>query len=261
MKSAGLQLSLGAAMPKLMMIKDGHLGGYIHGGDPGTWSPHLWSWVLEEFQIRSVLDVGCGEGHSTKFFHDQGCEVLGIDGCMQAIQDSVIPAHVIQHDLCEGPFVPDHSFDLVWSCEFLEHVDEEFVPNILATFGHAAKAILVTHAFPEGRRSRAQSNRRQERGHHHVNCKPTSYWIRKIESMGFECQVAGTRQARTVTLADYPGINHFARSGLLFTRSQAEPSGPYASYMKAFTINWGFKLSSAYRQQQRLRRALKRRKL
>src|SRR5688572_33082149 len=64
-------------MAKLEMIKDGHLGGYIRGGDPGTWCPHLWSWVVEQFGIKSVLDVGCGEGHSTRFFRDLGCDVLG----------------------------------------------------------------------------------------------------------------------------------------------------------------------------------------
>ena len=57
-------------MSKMLMVRDGHLGGYIQGGDPGTWCPHLWSWIVKEFEIRSVLDVGCGEGHSTKFFHD-----------------------------------------------------------------------------------------------------------------------------------------------------------------------------------------------
>jgi SAM-dependent methyltransferase len=238
-------------MSNLTMVKDGHLGGYVQGGDPGTWCPHLWSSVVKELQIQSVLDVGCGEGHSTRFFHDFGCEVLGVDGCSQAIRDSIIPDHVVQHDFCDGPFIPDRSYELIWSCEFLEHLDKEYVPNILETFSHARKAILITHAFPERRSKR-------DRGHHHVNCRPSSYWIRNIEELGFECQVEESRRARTVTLADYPGINHFARSGLLFTRGPATPRGPWSCYWKSFRINWGFRWSAAYRRQQRRRRELKR---
>jgi SAM-dependent methyltransferase len=245
-------------MPKLLMVKDGHLGGYIQGGDPGTWCPQLWSSVVREFQIQSVLDIGCGEGHSAKFFHDLGCEALGIDGCRQAIEDSVIPGHVIRHDFCDSPFMPERKYDLIWSCEFLEHVDEEHLPNILATFAHAGKMILLTHAFPE---RRARLRQRRERGHHHVNCQPSSYWIRHIEALGFECRVDHTLRARTITLADYPGINHFARSGLLFMRSQGRPVGRMVGLTaswKSWRINGGFRWSAAYRRQQRLRRVLKR---
>src|SRR5262249_5099772 len=145
---------------------------------------------------------------STRFFHDLGCRVLGLEGCIQAIEHSALPDRMLHHDFCDGPMRGDDKFDMVWSCEFLEHVDRRFVPNILQTFAHAQKLILVTHAFPG-----------QEDGHHHVNCQPTSYWIRQMETIGFRCDAGLTRLARTVTLQDYTGVNHFARSGLVFVRT------------------------------------------
>lgn len=231
-------------MPKLDMVKDGHLGGYIRGGDPGTWCPRLWSWAVTEFKARSVLDVGCGEGHSTRYFHEQGCDVLGVDGCPRAIADSVLPQHVARHDFCDGPFLPSRPYDLVWSCEFLEHVEKQYVPNILQTFAAATQAILITHALPG-----------QDRGHHHVNCQPSVYWIRQIEALGFVCDVERSREARRITLADYPGVNHFAKSGLVFVRtSEAPPCGPLGATWKAWRIHWGFRWSSEFRQHRRQRK-------
>lgn len=235
---------------RLDMFKDGHLGGYVRGGDPGTWCPHLWRWIVKAFDIHSVLDVGCGEGQSTRFFHKLGCEATGVDGCRQAIVDSVIPEHAALHDFCDGPFRCTRSFDLVWSCEFVEHVDEEFLPHILSTFALSRKVVAITHAFPG-----------QESGHHHVNCRPSRYWIDHIERLGFTCLVGGTRQARQVTLADHHRINHFARGGLLFVRtvpSSSAAASPWQSWWKATQINWGFRLSSAYRQQWRTYRQQKR---
>ncbi len=242
-------------MSKVNMVMDGHLGGYIRGGDPGTWCPNLWSWIVKELDVHSVLDVGCGEGHATKFFRDLGCAALGIDGCAQAIADSAIPACVKRHDFRNGPFVTRQPVDLVWSCEFLEHVEREYLPNILATFAQARKAILITHAFPG-----------QEDGYHHVNCQPSSYWLRRIEPLGFICQPPLTRAARTVTLADYHGINHFARSGLVFVRGATAAPATWLDRLrrhldaswKAWKIHYGFQWSRACRQQRRRRKQMKR---
>jgi SAM-dependent methyltransferase len=230
------------------MALDGHLGGYLRGGDPATWCPLLWSWLVERFSIRSVLDIGCGEGHSTKFFHDLGCDVLGLEGSQQAIDAGMIPERVVRHDFRTGPFVTDRSYDMVWSCEFLEHVDETHLGNVLDTISCAGRLVAVTHAFPG------------QTGHHHVNCRPSGYWIRKIEGLGFDCRVRVTRDARNVTFKDYPGINHFARSGLVFVRTAgARPGGRWASSWKELRLGLLFRLSPSYRAQRRLRRALRRR--
>jgi SAM-dependent methyltransferase len=235
----------------LDMVKDGHLGGYVRGGDPGTWCPTLWNWIIQKQEIRSVLDVGCGEGHSTYYFQQLGCEVLGVDGCRRAIAESVLPGAVAQHDFCDGPLETERTFDMAWSCEFLEHVEARFLPNILRTFDLAKRFLLVTHAFPG-----------HDDGHHHVNCRPSGYWIRHIESLGFTCDVALTLAARRVTLADYPGINHFARSGLVFVRQPAAAGTSrwtgIGNIWKSMRINTGFRLSSAFRQQRRRRKAQKR---
>lgn len=234
---------------KLSMVKDGHLGGYIQGGDPGTWCPHLWNWLVDQFSVQSVLDVGCGEGHSTRYFRDLGCDALGIDGCAQAVAENVVPGQVWQHDLCQGPYGTEQPVDLVWSCEFLEHIDERYLSHVLQTFANARKVVAVTHAFPG-----------QEDGHHHVNCRSSRYWIQHIESLGFTCDVQRTLAARRISLADYRGINHFARSGLVFVRSAVASASrnPWSYLWKDWRINVGFRLSRPYRQQRRRRRAERR---
>jgi SAM-dependent methyltransferase len=159
--------------------------------------------------VRSVLDVGCGEGHAAKYFQNGGCRVHGLDGFAQAIADSVIPDDVELHDFCDGPWVCADRVDLVWSCELLEHIEEKFLNNVLATFRSSRQFLFVTHAFPG------------QPGHHHVNCQSTAYWIEVLEQSGFICEVDLTLKARQVTLSDlsaYP--NHFARSGLVFRRRQ-----------------------------------------
>ena len=235
------------------MFVDGHLGGYIQGGDLGTWCPNLWRWAVEEFRIQSVLDLGCGEGFAARAFRDLGCRPLGIDGCAQAIRDSVAPECVLQHDFVQGAFVAPEPIDMIWTCEFLEHVEEVYVPNILKTLSQATKVILVTYGLPHQR----------NRGHHHVNCQPSSYWIERIEQLGYVCDVARTMQARTISLRDYHSINHFAQSGLVFVKQPVAPRiasllHRIASKMKEWRIDWGFRCSWAYQQRQWRRRMVKR---
>jgi len=199
------------ALANNMNCFESHLGGYImssrepapsglniENGDPATWTPELWLWIHQKFEVRSMVDVGCGEGHCAGFFAKHGCEVVGIDGSRRAAHDSVIPdAHVI-HDFVTAPYVPIKSYDLVWSCEFVEHVEAQYADNFLAVFSKAAKCVAITYASPG------------QPGWHHVNCQPEEYWIEKLSKIGFVLDEALTQEARGFARG------HFKHKGLLF---------------------------------------------
>lgn len=206
-----------------------HLGGYVKGGDPETWYPVLWDWVCQELGVRSVLDVGCGEGHSARFFKALGCEVMAVDGSSQALEDSVIPECQVLHDFTTGPFMPGRRFDLVWSCEFVEHVAEDYCGNFLAAFQASDKYIMMTHAVPG------------QKGHHHVNCRPARYWVKKLRGIGFRLHYTLTRRARLKA-----GHGYFRKSGLVFTRVTSRELVPDAPLLALLGLEWAVRRAFSY---------------
>src|ERR1700744_4590481 len=87
-----------------------HLGGNDTSGDPGTYAPAVWDYLLGRFPVRSVLDVGCGLGEAGRWFRSRGCQVLGMDGMPFNVRHCDIPC--VQWDLTKGPFLTS-AFDLV----------------------------------------------------------------------------------------------------------------------------------------------------
>lgn len=166
-----------------------HLGGYIVGltdhGDPNTYATEVWDWMYN-YGIRSVIDVGCGEGYSTKYFLDKGIKAVGIEGGKNAYKNSPVKNNIILHDYTTNPLILNDTYDSVWSCEFVEHVEEQYVDNFLATF-NCANSIFLTHAVPG------------QRGYHHVNCQPAAYWITRIENLGFVYDDNISKQLRLLT--------------------------------------------------------------
>lgn len=179
-----------------------HLGGYLKGGDPSSWYPEMWEWMVISSEIRSVIDVGCGEGHSIRWFHEHGLIAHGVEGVPQN------NPLILAHDYTTGPYIPKRRFDLCWSCEFVEHVEERYVPNFLATFA-SAEYVLMTHALPG------------QGGHHHVNCQEPDYWIEKLNGVGFSFSESLTASTRMLCPHGY-----YAHTGLAFMRTQAGTTIP-----------------------------------
>lgn len=193
----------------------GHLGGFKKGGDEATWYPDLWSWLIDVYNVRSMIDIGCGEGLTCHFFSmklagpQYGLEerppIIGIDGVPHP------DPFILQHDYTKGVWVDEHFewhnkvYDLGWCCEFVEHVEEQYVHNFINTF-KKCKTVLMTHAFPG------------QEGYHHVNCKDPYYWVTIMREAGFKLDAELTIQTRKLSEHNQSPWNHYLRSGLAFNR-------------------------------------------
>jgi cyclopropane fatty-acyl-phospholipid synthase-like methyltransferase len=136
-----------------------HLGG--HYGYTNMDRPSL-KYLVEHFNIKSMLDVGCGTGGMVEYAHSLGLDALGVDGDTNVACD-----HIVNHDFTQGAYIPDKEYDLIWCVEFVEHVEAKFIPNFLETFRHG-KILMMTFAPPG------------QGGKHHVNLQTASYWTNKL---------------------------------------------------------------------------------
>jgi|688.fasta_scaffold03825_16 hypothetical protein len=172
------------------LVMDGHLGGFVRGGDPDTYDTAVWSELIKAFNPKNLIDIGCGEGHSVKWFADHGVDSVGIEGSPIALENSPVKDRIILHDYTKGPFRVESSFDMAWSCEFVEHVEHQYVNNYMATF-NSAKIVAMTYSEPQW----------SDGGHHHVNCQPQSYWNDIFEFWGYQWMEEYSIHLRSVATA------------------------------------------------------------
>lgn len=151
--------------------------------------------MRKSLSIRSMLDVGCGTGGMVKLARDIGIDAIGIDGD-DSIERNI---DVVIHDYRNLPPKWD-AVDLIWSIEFVEHVDKEYIYNFMQTFKRG-RYICMTHAPPG------------TKGHHHVNCQTEDYWIAKMEEYGFYHLEKLTKEIRKRSTMDREFMR---RHGLMF---------------------------------------------
>ena len=185
---------------------DPALGGNIIGGDPDTYHPALWAYLIERFAVRSVLDVGCGEGHCVRYFADRGVRAYGFDGLRSNVQRAVVP--IAWHDLRSGAW--QMPVDLVHCCEVVEHIDQAYLPNLLRTLANG-RVIAMTHGMPG------------QTGYHHVNCQPSVYWIERLERLGYRFLADATAEGKA-RIAASGTWTYFMQSGLILERP-TKPAG------------------------------------
>ena len=186
----------------MILVQDGHLGGFVQGGDPDTFDPVVWQDLINNFKPCNLIDVGCGEGHAIKWFVDNGVDAIGVEGSYKALEKSPVKDRIIIHDYTKGPFKIGSEFDLAWSCEFVEHVEARFTNNYMATFS-CAPVVAMTYSEPQW----------SSGGHHHVNCQPQSYWNEKFEAMGYMLMEECSMYLRSIATARWvkPTVSVFRK--------------------------------------------------
>ena len=183
------------------MIEE-HLGG--HSGVT-TIDPPVLLYLKDRFNLKSMVDIGCGPGGMQKVAKSLGMSWYGVDGDSTVVQNTEVTK---LHDFTKGKCVIKKKFDLAWSVEFLEHVEEQYIDNYMSIFSKA-KYLCCTAAPPGAT------------GHHHVNCNTEEYWIDKMSNYGFEyCEDLTTEMRNHSTMGTKKKHRFLSRTGLLFQNEQ-----------------------------------------
>jgi SAM-dependent methyltransferase len=180
-----------------------HLGGHLNKvhTDRGTLL-----YLIQKYNISSFLDIGCGPGWMVEIAKDRGLRALGIDGDFN-LQEEWKNRYisVIEHDFTKGKIDTDITeYDLAWSVEFLEHVEEQYMPNYMDAFKRCKYAVVT--AAPPG-----------HGGHHHVNEQPIQYWIDKFAESGFRYDAKETQAIKEQSTMKKPFMQ---KNALFFVREE-----------------------------------------
>ena len=179
-----------------------HLGGNYGGGDPGTFYPPLWHWLVGKYAVKTLIDVGCGEGYAVKWFQTHGIDAAGFDGLAQNVGNGMEKGtkNLCECDLTKEPFVGSN-VDMIWCCEVVEHIEEKYIDNLMQTF-QLANIVVMTHGQPG------------QEGWHHVNCQYGIYWVELFYKYGFDLEVNETIESKKFVQDN----SWFNKSGLIFKR-------------------------------------------
>lgn len=167
-----------------------HLGGNFDGGDSGTqYLDDLWPWLVKRYNVRSMVDVGCGTGETAHWFLRRGVDAHGVDGLAWNARQAKerLGLDVFVHDFQKGPFTTAGPCDLIWCCDVAEHIEEKFAPHLLETLRHC-RVLAFCHGLPEN----------ADQGYHHVNCQPEEYWVRRLAEVGMVEDPEATAESRRV---------------------------------------------------------------
>lgn len=165
--------------------------------------------LLQLFEPRSVIDVGCGVGGWLAVFREHGVErIHGIDGDYVDRSMLRIPEADFSPQDLSIP-VEFGRFDLAVSLEVAEHLAPEGGEALLDTLVGSADVVVFSAAVPD------------QGGHGHVNERWPSHWASRFAERGFlavDCIRPAIWEATSVPY-------YYRQNMLVFCRPSRVPEG------------------------------------
>jgi SAM-dependent methyltransferase len=145
--------------------------------DPAIQSaPRIADSIMETFNPKTVVDVGCGTGALLEVLGGRGCEVFGLEysevGLQYCREKRKLP--VDKFDLENDHLTNDRAFDIAICLEVAEHLPASAADKFVSILTSLSSKIVFTAAHPG------------QGGADHVNEQPAGYWISKFNRRGFQ---------------------------------------------------------------------------
>lgn len=128
--------------------------------------------IVDWFHPRTVIDIGCGEGHLPEALRRLGIQSFGVDG------DDIGCDMVV--DLNDPPYPKIEPADVATCLEVAEHVDPTHATDLVGWLVKLAPIVCFSAAVP------------YQGGAGHVNEQPPGYWADLFASHSY----IGTGQFR-----------------------------------------------------------------
>ncbi len=130
--------------------------------------------LLQFLDVKSVVDVGCGDGTWLAVFRNLGVEqILGIDGEYVSQSLLQIPQENFRPFDLTMPFRLERVFDLAVSLEVAEHLPADSGPGLVESLTRLAPAVLFSAAIPF------------QGGDHHINEQWQDKWAALFRERGY----------------------------------------------------------------------------
>lgn len=128
------------------------------------------------YEPKNVLDVGCGLGSVVNELNKRGIRSWGIDFS----KDLIGIWHggpFLYMDSRDMSFWNDNEFDLVFSSDFFEHIDEEDIDKVAEEMKRVGKQVIT---FVADDISGPLTAKQRE---YHVTHKPLDWWKEKLKDI------------------------------------------------------------------------------
>lgn len=132
--------------------------------------------LLSALDIKSVVDLGCGDGGWLEIFRKNGvAKIMGVDGDWVPKENLKIAAENFHEHSLDEPFSCEDSFDLAISLEVAEHLSPNRAKTFIKELTELAPTILFSAAIPG------------QGGVNHINEQWASYWKRLFAAHDYAC--------------------------------------------------------------------------